>query len=82
MDQNKENQQQQPDYGKARKAAIITFFVLIVVIVGLNVLFNVIDGKPPFEMPGVFVIVADILIVLSGTYSVFRNVANGKKWFK
>ncbi len=76
------DEQKKPDYAKAKKAAVIAFFCLAAALAGADILINVINGKPAFTMPSVISIVIDIVILIFGTFSIYRNVANGKKWYK
>ncbi len=67
---------------KAIKAAIIAFLSLAVLVFGIDIIMNLIDGKPALTMPKAITIVINIAIVAFGTFSVARNVYNGKKWYK
>ncbi len=72
----------QENKSKAIKAAIIAFLCLTVLVFGIDIIMNLIDGKPAFTMPKAITIIINIAIVAFGTFSVARNVYNGKKWYK
>ncbi len=67
---------------KAIKAAVIACLCLVALVFGIDIIMNLIDGKPALTMPNAITIVINIAIVAFGTFSIARNVYNGKKWYK
>ncbi len=68
---------------KAIKAAVIAFLCLAALVFGIDVIMNLINGQENiFAITKPLTIVINIAIVAFGTFSIARNVYNGKKWYK
>ncbi len=72
----------QENKSKAVKAGVIAAVCLLVIVFGIDVILNLVNGDPAFKMPGFVTILVNIAIVAFGTFGVVRNVYNGKKWYK
>ncbi len=71
-----------PQKSKAIKAGIIAFFVLVLVVFGIDIILNIANGAPAFTMPKVTTLIVNAVLIIGGTYSIVRNVYNGRKWYK
>ncbi len=67
--------------GKALKAAVLAGVGTAVLAFLIDIILNLITGRPAIETPGIIGIIIYILVVGSAAVGVYRNVLAGKPWY-